>query len=245
MRYLLLAVSLICSLALPAQAADGAAAHFFVYRPAPEATAKFEQGYRRHLDWHRAHHDALAWYAWTIEDGERDGYFVDASVGEPFAAFDHRVDVQQDGEDFRANVAPYVTPMGRPTYTLLRELSSGTPLEDRKPSATVQVTHFRLRPGSEPRFEQAMQAVHRRLATLPGAPVHTWYRLVTGGEQPQYMLMVARDGWASYDRFEHSVGALLAGDAAAGRDLAESVQSATTETWRYRPELALGVGNSE
>jgi len=225
-------------LAWPAYAGSGDAAHFYVYRMQPGAAEKFEEGYRHHLDWHRAHRDPLSWYAWTIEDGERSGYFVDASVGEPFAAFDHRVDVAGDGADFRANVAPHATPMGQPAYVLLRAVSTGAPLENLKPSATMQVTHVHVRLGMEARFERALARVQQNLQKEQGAPAHTWYRLVTGGDTAQYMLLVARDGWSGYDRFERSPGLLLAGDEAAQRDMAESVQSATTETWRYRAELS-------
>lgn len=225
-------------LALPVHAASGDAAHFYVYRRQSGAAEKFEAGYRKHLDWHRAHRDPLSWYGWTIEDGERSGDFVDASVGEPFAAFDRRVDVAGDGADFRVNVAPYARPMGQPTYVLLREVSTGTPLENLKPSATMQVTRVRVRLGMEARFERALAVARDALRKEHGAPAHTWYRLVTGGESAQYMLLVARDGWAAYDRHERSLGSLLAGDEAAQRDVAEAVQSATTETWRYRPELS-------
>jgi len=237
MRYCSFAFAL-ALLVSPVMAEQGSAAHFFVYRLASDGAAKFEEGYRRHLDWHRAHHDPLVWYGWTIEDGERNGYFVDANVGEPFAAFDHRVDVAADGADFRVNVAPYAAPMGRPTYTLLRNLSSGTPLEDRKPSATIQVTHFHLRPGSEARFEQALSVLHQVLSAKTMAPTHTWYRLVTGGDTPQYMLMVARENWASFDRFDDGIASLLVGNEPALRDFAESVQSSSTESWRYRQELS-------
>lgn len=232
------ALLLALGLALSAHAAPGDAAHFYVYRMQPGAAGKFEEGYRQHLAWHRAHRDPLAWYGWTIEDGERSGYFVDASVGQPFEAFDHRVDVSEDGADFRANVSPYAMPMGQPAYVLLREASTGTPLEDLKPSATMQVTHVRVRLGMETRFERALATAHQALQRIPGAPAHTWYRLVTGGDTAQYMLLVARDGWASYDRFERSLGSLLSGDTATAKDVADAVQSATTETWRYRPDLS-------
>ena len=233
-----LACLLALCLALPAHAASGDAAHFFIYRMQPGAAAAFEEGYRRHLAWHRAHRDPLAWYGWTIEDGERSGYFVDASVGQPFAAFDHRVDVAGDGADFRAQVAPHATPMGQPTYVLLREASTGTPLENLQPSATMQVTHVRVRFGMEARFERALAAARQSLQKMPDAPAHTWYRLVTGGDTAQYMLLVARDGWAGYDRFERSLGSLLGADDAAVKDIADAVQSATTETWHYRPDLS-------
>lgn len=233
-----LVLLLALSLTLPVHAGSGNAAHFFIYRMEPGAAAKFEEGYRHHLQWHRAHRDPLAWYGWTIEDGERSGYFVDASVGEPFAAFDRRVDIAGDGADFRANVAPYVTPMGQPAYVLLREASTGMPLEDRKPSATMQVTHVRVRLGMEVRFERALSTARETLGKTPGAPTYTWYRLVTGGDTPQYMLLVARDGWVDYDRFERSLGSLLGFEESAAKEVADAVQSATTETWRYRPELS-------
>lgn len=225
-------------LAIPVHAKQGVAAHFFVYQVRPGAQTQFEQGYRKHLGWHRNHHDPLAWYGWTVADGKRSGYFIDASVGEPFAAFDHRVDVDQDGADFSVSVTPYVTPVADLAYALLPELSFGTPLESRKPSDSIQVTYFNLRPGTQARFEHALQVARRTLAATPGAPPHTWYRLVTGGDKPEYMLMVARANWTSYDSFDKELVDLLAGDASALRDFSDSVRSMNTESWNYHADLS-------
>ncbi|MEI7037678.1 hypothetical protein [Fulvimonas yonginensis] len=223
----------------PALAQTGLAAHFYFYRPTAGQQQAFEQGYRRHLEWHRQHRDPLVWYGWTIEDGPRAGQFVDASVGEPFAAFDRRVDVAGDAADAARNVLPYVTPLARPTYVLRPDLGAGTPLEHRRPTATMQVAVFHLRPGTEARFERAVQAARRVLAKRPGAPAHTWYRLVVGGEAPQYLLLVAREGWAGYDRYDGDLAGLLAKDDTALADYAAAVRSVDIETWRYRPELSL------
>lgn len=224
---------------LPALAQDAAAAHFYYYRPASGMGDAFEQGYRRHLDWHRQHRDPLAWYAWTIEDGARAGQFVDANLGEPFGAFDRRVSLKGDAADGRVTFLPFATPLARPTYVLLKELSTGMPLEQRRPVSTIQVTVFHVRPGAQARFEHAVLAARRALQSLSGAPTHTWYRLVVGGQTPQYMLMVSRGNWASYDDFDRDVSSLLAGDGAALDDYTAAVRSAETETWRYRPELSL------
>ena len=234
----LLALALL-SAASSLAAREGGAAHFYFYRPIAGMQQAFEQGYRRHLDWHRQHRDPLVWYGWTIVDGPRAGQFVDASVGQPFAAFDHRVDPAGDAADAEANVLPLATPLARPTYALLPGLGTGTPLEQGTPAATVQVTVFHLRPGAEARFERAVRATRQPLASSPGAPAHTWYRLVTGGETPQFMLLVSREDWASFDRFDLDVAGLLAGNDAALADYASAVRSAETETWRYRPELSL------
>lgn len=240
MTYRLFAITVAVTLllALPAKAQQGPAAHFFVYQVNDGAQTKFEDGYRRHLGWHRSHHDPLAWYGWTVSDGKRDGYFIDASVGEPFAAFDHRVDTAGDGADFRINVTPYVTPQAQLTYQLLPELSTGTPLENRKPTDTVQITYFDVRPGMETRFERALQTARRVLSTTPIAPPHTWYRLVTGGDKPQYMLMVARTNWSSYDNFRKDIADLLASDPSALRDFTDAVRSSRTESWQYHADLS-------
>jgi hypothetical protein len=238
MIYRSFAAALALLLAFPSHAEQGVAAHFFVYQIKPDMQAKFEDGYRKHLGWHRDHHDPLAWYGWTVSDGKRHGYFIDASVGEPFAAFDHRVDVDQDAVDFRASVTPYVMPEGELVYALLPDLSFGTPLENRKPSASIQVTYFDLRPGTEMRFEHALQVARRMLSAMPGALPHTWYRLITGGDKPQYMLMVARANWASYDSFNKEVSALLADDPQALHDFSDAVHSMSTESWRYHPDLS-------
>ncbi|RUL78123.1 hypothetical protein [Dyella choica] len=238
MTYRLLATVLVLLLISPASAQQGLAAHFFAYQVNPGAQARFEQGYRHHLGWHRSHRDPLVWYGWTVSDGRCEGCFIDASVGEPFAAFDHRVDIEQDGADFTASVMPFVTPQAQLAYALLPELSYGTPLEKRQPSDTVQVTYFDLRPGTELRFEHALQAARRVLVSTPGAPPHTWYRLVTGGDKPRYMLMVARTNWASYDGFRADIADLLASDQNALRDFTEAVRSSSSESWKYHPDLS-------
>ena len=102
----------------------------------------------------------------------------------------------------------------------------------------MQVTYFDLRPGMEARFERALQAVRRVLGNMPDAPPHTWYRLVTGGDKPQYMLMVARANGASYDMFRKDLADLLANDQNALRDFADAVRSSTTESWQYRADLS-------
>lgn len=237
MTYRSFAAALLLLIA-PVHARQGPAAHFFVYQVNPGAQTKFEEGYRRHLGWHRSHHDPLAWYGWTVSDGKRDGYFIDASVGEPFAAFDHRVDVAQDGADFQVNVTPYVTPQAQITYELLAELSNGTPLESHRPTDNIQVTYFELRPGTEARFEHALQVARRMLAATRGALPHTWYRLVTGGDKPQYMLMVARANWASYDGFRKDIADVLASDSNALRDFSDAVRSSYTESWQYHADLS-------
>lgn len=42
------------------------AAFLFAYYPKEGMSVQFNQGYKRHLDWHREHKDPLVWYAWYV-----------------------------------------------------------------------------------------------------------------------------------------------------------------------------------
>src|SRR4030081_1022546 len=41
----------------------------------------FEEGYQRHLEWHRRNGDPWTWHGWSVVMGDRYGVFVDASLG--------------------------------------------------------------------------------------------------------------------------------------------------------------------
>lgn len=247
---LALAVSAVSSAAIPAAAQtstrdSGDAAHLYGYFAKPGMEAKFDEGYRTHLRWHKAKRDPLVWYGWYVGHGDRVGMFIDGSFGAPFAAFDQRVDPAGDGADAQKNFSPYAQTAFRASYRLRRELSTGFPLERWKPSKSMQVFHYSVRPGSAARFERAVRAARESLLRQADAPPHTWYELIVGGDTPGYMLMVARDDWAGYDARGESLESLVAGVADTTRtqglleDLAASVAEAKVETWDYREDLSL------
>jgi len=221
---------------------SGDAAHLFGYWPKPGQRAAFDEGYRRHLVWHRQAGDPLVWYGWYVSDGQRAGMFVDGSFGAPFAAFDRRVDPAGDGADAARNVTPFVEPALRASYRLRRDLSSGFPLERWQPSPRLLVTRYVVRPGARAAFERAVRIAR---AALPAdAPAHSWYEPVSG-DAPGYLHLVALHGWQDHDRADGaSLEAGLAAStdpqaAAAAAALIAAVVSADTETWEYRADLSL------
>lgn len=237
---LLLALALAAPAAaqIPASIRDsGDAAHLFAYWPKKGMEERFDEGYRTHLQWHRGKRDPLVWYGWYVYDGERAGLFVDGSFGAPFAAFDHRVDPAGDGADGARNVTPYADTAFRASYRLRRELSTGFPLEQWKPSKRIQVYTYTLRAGTRARFERALSAARASLSKRAGAPAHTWYEKVSGGTAPEYMLMVARDGWKSYDGDDAALDDLVGPDRL--QDMTAAVEEVRVETWLYREDLSL------
>jgi len=223
---------------VPASTRDsGDAAHLFAYWPKKGMEDRFDEGYRAHLRWHRAKRDPLVWYGWYVYDGERAGMFVDGSFGAPFAAFDRRVDPAGDGADADRNVTPYADAAFRASYRLRRELSTAFPLEQWKPTQRIQVFHYTLHAGTRARFERALSAARANLSKRSGAPAYTWYEKMVGGAAPEFMLMIARDGWKSYDEHSDALDDLVG--QARLQDLAAAVGEVRVETWLYREDLSL------
>lgn len=236
---LALALSAPVAAQTPGSARDsGDAAHLFGYFPRKGMEQRFDEGYRTHLQWHRARREPLVWYGWYVYDGDRVGLFVDGSFGAPFAAFDHRVDPAGDGADADRHVAPYADAVFRASYRLRRELSTGFPLEQWRPTKYAQVFHYTLRAGNRARFERALLAARENLLKHAGAPPHTWYEKVSGGAAPEYMLMVARGDWGSHDAYVASLEELVT-EPARLEDLADAVAQVRSETWLYRDDLSL------
>jgi len=229
--------------AQPANTGDRAA-FFFAYHPKPGMKHLFEEGYRRHLAWHRQKGDPLPWFAWYVTSGERLGLFIDASAGVPFSAFDQRVEVKADAADFVQTTAPFADDAFRSLYRLRSDLSTGQPIEDLRPSPIVQVTHYVLRPGTEIRFEGVIGRLAAALEEQQEAPVHTWYELVAGGDHPGFMLMVPRSGWADFGERGWTIAEILTRTYGSERaadllaTLADSVASSRSETWSYREDLS-------
>ena len=143
-KYIFFSVALLmivefCHIPLCAYAQDkggsinsGNAAYLFAYYPKEGKRTDFEEGYRRHLDWHSQKNDQLVWYAWYVIFGERLGFFIDGTFGITIKAFDERVDQKGDRADFAKTTAPFSDPVFRNNYRLRAELSTGYLLEDWK-----------------------------------------------------------------------------------------------------------------
>ena len=208
----------------------------------------FEEGYRRHLGWHAAHNDPLAWYAWTVDSGAHKGIFVDGTFGATFAGLDTRVDLSGDGVDFVRNVTPYVTPLNIETWTLWASPSTATPLEERQPGTTLDVFLLLVDPAESASFEAAVeklaQTKHQAKREVTKL---SWYRAVRGNNLPTYLLMLTRKNWADVEAagptFAEMLTNVYTGTPAQVADVLRHVHSIRTETWDYEPRLSLIPGH--
>jgi hypothetical protein len=254
-RTLLLSLAITC--ALPAVAQDpksmrdsGDAAHLFGYLPKDGMRAQFDAGYRKHLEWHATHADPLVWYGWYVTHGPRAGMFIDGSFGAPFAAFDQRVAPADDAKDAERNFMAFAQPTFRAAYRVRRDLGTGTPLERWQPTQLVDVHRYRIKLGRSSHFELLAKRMRTALEASGEKDVaYTWYQGVAGTATPEYMLMVARKGWAGFDAAPGDLEGVLAtlDDATTRRELlmglAASVDEVTGEVWQYRSDLSLIPAN--
>lgn len=206
--------------------------------------AAFEEGYRRHLEWHAAHNDPLVWYAWTIDSGPRKGDFVDGTFGATFDGLDSRVDLSGDGADFVRNVTPHVTALNIETWTLWASPSTAKPLEERQPGAELDVFLLQVDPGESASFEAAVERLaksKRALAKL------SWYRAARTDNLPTYMLLLTRKNWADVEAAGPTFAEMLSNayDSTPSQvsDVLRHVRTICAETWDYEPRLSLTPGH--
>lgn len=224
-----LLLSSTCAMAVAGPPADDHA-RVVVIVPKPGQAAAFEQGYARHLRWHREHADPWTWHGWSFVLGERLGQFMDGTFGHEASAFDAAVDPAGDAADNAANVVPHAGFASHAVYQRLDTPGGDARLPDASPYLAM-ATYF-VKPGRAAAFEAAI----RRCAISTPGP-HAWMRLKRGGEAPHYLLLrPARTFGAAAllpDYFR---------DVDAGRspdcDLAGMVDRIRDELLRHRPTLS-------
>ena len=237
---LLLAVVPAAAQTTRARRPRGLAARIVVIRPKEGRQQQFEEGYRRHLDWHRANKDPWVWYGWQVVGGERLGYFIDGTFGRHWEDFDAAVSPAADAADNAANVAPYGDFLSVAHYALLPDLGRDHFLEEGRPSPFVELRTYRVRPGREAEFEEAL----RGLRATASARRYACYKLVNGGEHATYLLFLPHDRLSGLGNSTIPLAVPGGGRAqprAAKRWqdlLGSAVEAGRSELLRYRPDLS-------
>lgn len=240
--------ALICLLLLTmtvvAQQPAKSAARMVVIKPKEGMQQQFDEGYKRHLDWHRRNKDKWTWYGWQVVTGDRLGYFMDGTFGHLWEDFDRAVAPAEDAADNAKNVAPYGDFLSNAYYVLLPEVSRTRLLEDGTPSLFIEVLYYQLYPGKELEFERVLSKAHEAHGKTEPPRRYAWYKLISGGHQPLYVLMLPYNKSSELQSAEKSFTNALE-EAYPQREAASYVESlrATvreirSETLRYRADMS-------
>jgi uncharacterized protein (TIGR02246 family) len=220
-------------------------AYFHVNRAKPGMTGQYETARKRHWIWHQKMQDRWSYHVWQIVSGEATGTYVVCSFSHSWKEVDES-DQKVGGEedDPAAKVEPYLDAEWESYYRYLPDLSVA-PKSSFMPSDKLAVTRLVLKANQVERFIVAQSKIRQALARAGYQEPMRWCQLVSGGESPQFLLLVDRNNWAAYGQSpDDKLGVILEkayGKARATsilRDAGRAVQSKYVETWQYRADLS-------
>jgi hypothetical protein len=224
-----LLVGLVRSVPGVAQTERGPFARIAIMRAIDGHAVEWEEGYIRHLEWHRRVKDPFNWYSYLVwASSERQRWIIYATFGHAASSLSNPILPADDERDNLVNVLPHAQFLGNWIYEYLPALSRGDSHGVPTPVARAEYTTVELTQGSGNAFETALAAEQPKLhgETL-------WYRMVVGGEPPRYVRLRPRT----------SLEAIL--DERADQALPEKVKSliskVTVETLNLRPTMLVNV----
>lgn len=243
-RASLIAVLLSVAMTLPAAAQQqpGPVVWLLLQTSKAGMTNQYEQGRKRHMEWHKKQNDSWRWDVWSIATGPNGGKYLVASFGHHWKDFDGREQFQTaDEADVAVNIDSYTDSTIVAFYVFLPEISkpSGTP----DPATMVELVHFQIRPGRDVDFNHAIKRTHEAIQKTNWPINYGWYSLANGGE-PEYVLALPKSKWADMEPPELSFPAML--EKAFGRGEADMVvklfDQSVERTWSelagYRADLS-------
>jgi len=242
--FVVAAVAALMGMPLYAQQTQGDVALVYSVKPTHGNFMQLDGAMKKHFDWHRASKDTFSWYVWQVSSGENIGDFVVGTFGHHWKEFDARAAFdEKDDADFGANVLPLVEKGDVGYWSYLPDLSRPGDWAA-PPSALVQVTHYFVKPEGFVAFMGALKEMRAATASASYPMTYEWYRLVSGGEGPQFVLAVNRNSFADMEPPARSLDQALTEAVGPNKAVAlqEMVRSATRFTrsylLRYRPDIS-------
>jgi hypothetical protein len=145
---------------------------------------EFQEGYKRHLEWHRKNSDTWTWHGWMLISGEREGTFVDGTFFHLWTDLDIPVSPAEDGANNAINVEPYAEVRSVASYEAVPALSNLTSPHLNSPLLTF--CYIEVAPGRAAQFE--MRATQELRGLAAKAVPHAVLRPVNGSTE--YLLLL-------------------------------------------------------
>ena len=224
-RIVVLALILAC---MALQGLAQTAAKMVTWQAKPGMERDFEEGYKRHLEWHRRNNDPWVWHGWTLLTGERAGWFVDGSFFHAWTDFDIPVKPAEDGADNAVNVNPHADVRNVGIVEGLPNLSNVQP--DGLRSPLMIILRLSVGAGSEGKLEATMASA------LQGKEFANWQRLVLrpASGWNEYVLMIPTGKQSEVGAQQQKIRILVEAVQASG----VSITRVDNELARYRVDMS-------
>jgi len=238
-----LAVVSMLLLAVPAVAQDDGGNIVAVHcnKVQPGAGAKYEEGVKKHMDWHGEQNDPWTWLVWQVITGPDSGTYCTGSFGHNWEDFDKPgVPAGANLADIAATFGPFVREYELTFWRKLPKVSR--PAEGQ--AAMDSVIFFHTRYGTEEKFNHLIGEFHKAIEKTNMPWNYAWYALVSGGNVGTYILVLPRPNFAAFNPTGKPFPEMLEeayGKAGADALLAKwrkVVKSENSRLERNRPDLS-------
>jgi len=193
-----------------------------------------QDGYRRHLEWHRGAGDPWTWHGWVIVSGDRFGTLVDATFDHPPTDFDEPVDPAGDRADNMKNTVPHALALESSFIRRRGDLGGGDVALD---SRLLQVWDVRVGIAGIEAFEGAL----REVAAASPREAFAWFQFVNGGDVGRYLLVApaGRPSAIDFGTVKPLPPSLYPEIPDRAREsIRSSIQSIRSELFAYQPALS-------
>jgi hypothetical protein len=212
-----------------AQTERGPYARIAVMRAIDGHGVEWEEGYIRHLEWHRRVKDPFKWFSYSVwASSARQQWIVYATFGHAASSLSNPILPADDERDSLVNVLPHAQFLGNSIYEYLPAMSRGNRHGVPTPVARAEYTTVELTHGSGKVFEAALATEQPQ---LQGETL--WYRMVVGGEPPRYVRLQPRASLAAI-LDEHA-------DEALPEKVNGLISKIAVETLNLRPNMLVNV----
>ena len=238
-----LAVVSMLLLALPAVAQDDGGNIVAVHcnKAQPGAYSKYEEGMKKHMDWHREQNDPWTLLVWQVITGPDSGTYCTGSFGHNWKDFDNpRFSADANRANIEATFGPFIREYEATFWRALPDVSN--PSEGQPAMSSVIFVHTRY--GTAEKFNHLIGEVHKAIEKTNMPWNYEWYALVSGGNVGTYALVLPRPNFAAFNPTGKPFPEMLEeayGKAGADALLAKwrkVVKSENTELSRNRPDLS-------
>ena len=218
-------------------------ARMVFFNAKPGSKAPLEEAIKKEMALRREEKDPWRWLTWEYVSGEVPRYCV-ATFGHAWPEFDQAAAAGRSEENSGAGAAALSS--NPPVVQYFEHLEDVSDFGTQTNTPTLaEISIFQLHYGKTAQFYTAVRGFHDALSRAGGLNRYEWFELRSGGDTPQFMLMVPRANWEAFDtraelfldRLEQALGKKKA--AKLFEQFTSAVKSQKRSAVRLRPDLSL------
>jgi hypothetical protein len=229
MKKKVVSLFLLIALTTAALGQQSPVAQFVVWKVEDGQLQNFENGYKKHLLWHKKNGDQNGWWGWFFVSGPRYGQFMDATFHHAWTDFDNAISPGEDMADNRLHVLPFARMQ---TIFKARHYTNYSIPDtvDNKWKITRMITVTVDDPEDGLKLAERLKADYSQ---HHGKSFNV-YGIVDGGALNQFLILMGFSNWQEFGRTEDVSQKLYE----FGNKERHKILSVVSETLLYRPDLS-------